>query len=258
MIVHSLQYAGEALIVLPDKGIHQQKVDEHYEFSAQARQHGGGRLSAGAVQATPSGRTASKEARRLQLIQATIRSIARNGLSETTIATVSREANLSQGIINLHFQSKERLLVETLQHVTDEYRDTWERALAQAGPSPAERLEALLNVDYDKSVFDRDKIAVWFAYWSETKSRPTYRKLCAERDRGYDTVLTELVGILIEEGNYGPLDPAVIANGLAAMTLGLWLDLMLNPKDMNRDKARLISRTYLSCLFPQHFHQPGD
>lgn len=209
------------------------------------------------MRATPSGRTASKEARRLQLIQATIRSIAQNGLSETTIATVSREAKLSQGIINLHFQSKERLLIETLQYVTDEYRDTWERALAQAGPSPAERLEALLNVDYDKSVFDRDKIAVWFAYWSETKSRPTYRKLCADRDRGYDKVLTELVGILIEEGNYGPLDPAVIANGLAAMTLGIWLDLMLNPKDMNRDKARLISRTYLSCLFPQHFHQSG-
>lgn len=203
--------------------------------------------------AVPATRTASKQARRVQLIQATIRSIAKHGLSETTIATVSREARLSQGIVNLHFQSKERLLVETLQYVTDEYRDTWERALAQAGPSTAQRLEALLKVDYHRSVFDRDKIAVWFAYWSETKSRPTYRKLCAERDRGYDTILTELVGTLIREGGYGPLDPAIVANGLAAMTEGLWLDLLVNPKDMNRDKACRILLTYLARLFPRHF-----
>jgi AcrR family transcriptional regulator len=210
-------------------------------------------LSASAARAPSPGRTASKEARRLQLIRATIRSIAQHGLSETTIATVSREAKLSQGIVNLHFQSKERLLIETLQYVTDEYKDTWEKALTNAGPSPAERLEALVNVDYDRTVFDRDKIAVWFAYWSETKSRPTYRKLCAERDRGYDKMLNELVATIIDEGAYGPCDPAIIANGLSAMTEGLWLDLLLSPKDMNRDKARLILRTYLASLFPRHF-----
>jgi len=198
-------------------------------------------------------RTASKEARRVQLIQATIRSIARHGISDTTIATVSREAHLSMGIVNLHFQSKERLLIETLQFVTDEYKDTWEKALRHAGPSSAERLDALLSVDYHKSVFDRDKIAVWFAFWSESKARPTYRKLCAERDEGYDAVLTELVAEVIQDGAYGSLDAATIANGLSAMAEGLWLDVLVNPREMNRDKAHKILRTYLASLFPHHF-----
>jgi TetR/AcrR family transcriptional repressor of bet genes len=210
-------------------------------------------MSRAAVRESPPKRTASKEARRLQLIQATIRSIAKNGLADTTIATVSREARLSQGIVNLHFQSKERLLVETLQFVTDEYKDAWERALAHAGPSSAERLEVLLAVDYDKSVFDRNKVAVWFAFWSETKSRPTYRKLCAERDRGYDTILTELVAQVIKDGAYNSLDADLVANGLSAMAEGLWLDLLLNPRKMNGDKARSILHSYLSSLFPQHF-----
>ncbi len=210
-------------------------------------------MSTAAVPETNAKRTASKEARRQQLIRATIQSIAKHGLSDTTVASVAREAQLSQGIVNLHFQSKERLLVETLQYVTDEYRDTWEKALEQAGPSLAERLQALIAVDYHKSVFDRDKIAVWFAFWSETKARPTYRKLCAERDIGYDKVLTQLVAELIAEGDYGPLDPAIVANGLAAMTEGLWLDLLVNPRAMNRDKAMKISQTYLACLFPKHF-----
>ena len=63
-------------------------------------------------------RTASKEERQVQLIKATIRSIARHGLSLTTMATVAKEAKLSQGIINLHFQSKDRLLEETLRYVS--------------------------------------------------------------------------------------------------------------------------------------------
>jgi AcrR family transcriptional regulator len=228
--------------------------DEKHLHNPAAIQHTGVRqMSAVPARAQPFRRTASKESRRLQLIQATIQSIAKHGLSETTVATVSREANLSQGIINLHFQSKERLLIETLEYVAGEYKDTWEKALRNAGPSPAERLEALLSVDYDKSVFDRDKIAVWFAFWSETKSRPTYRKLCAERDRGYDKVVTELVATIITEGHYGPLDPEIIASGLAAMTEGVWLDMLVTPREMNREKARKIARTYLACLFPRHF-----
>ena len=71
-------------------------------------------------------RTAPKEERQAQLIRATIRSIAKHGLSVTTMATVAKEARLSQGIINLHFQSKERLLEETLLHIVGEYREAWQ------------------------------------------------------------------------------------------------------------------------------------
>jgi TetR/AcrR family transcriptional repressor of bet genes len=257
MIIHSLQSKSEANIVTVRYirqvywiGISDEK---HLHSPAADPRPRTRRMSAVSVRAAPSRRTASKASRRLQLIQATIQSIAKYGLSDTTIATVSREANLSQGIINLHFQTKERLLVETLEFVAGEYKETWEKALTNAGPSPAARLQALLSVDYDPSVFDRDKIAVWFAFWSETKSRPTYRKLCAERDRGYDKVVTELVATIIEEGKYGPLDPEIIASGLAAMTEGLWLDLLVTPREMNREKARRIARTYLACLFPRHF-----
>jgi len=145
------------------------------------------------------------------------------------------------------------MLVETLQYVTDEYKEIWERALAKAGPSPAEQLEALLGVDYDKAVFDREKVAVWFAFWSETKSRPMYRKLCAERDHGYDLKLRELVEIIIGEGDYARLDAGIISDGLAAMTEGLWLDFLVNPREMNRERARLTVHTYLTYLFPKHF-----
>ena len=210
-------------------------------------------MSSQPVRSVSAKRTASKEARRTQLIQATIRSIALNGMSDTTIATVAKEAGLSMGIVNLHFQSKERLLVETLKFVSDEYRDTWEKALRNAGDNPAAQLEALVNVDFAPSVFDQNKIAVWFAFWSETKSRPTYRKLCAERDRIYDRKMTELVTTIIQQGGYESLDPDTLTDGLSAMSAGLWLDMLVDPRSMSREKARRACRAWLANVFPHHF-----
>ena len=147
-------------------------------------------------------RTAPKAERQQQLIQATIRSVARNGLSDTTMATVSREAGLSQGIINLHFQSKDRLLVETLRWLSEHYRAAWEKAIEKAGDAPADKLRAMVEIDFRQPVCDRNKLAVWFAFWGESKSRPTYRKICALRDLAYRNEMVQVCEELIEEGGY--------------------------------------------------------
>ena len=66
-------------------------------------------------------RAMPKQARRRQLIDATIVCIAEKGLSGTTMADVTQQAGLSMGIVNLHFQRKEKLLIETLRFISDEY-----------------------------------------------------------------------------------------------------------------------------------------
>ena len=213
-------------------------------------------MSRAALKASPKKRTASKEERQLQLIQATIRSVAKKGLSDTTMATIAKEAGLSQGIINLHFQSKDRLLAETLRHITDEYRTVWEKALNGAGLSPAERLTALVEVYFKMPVCDRNKLAVWFAFWGESKSRPTYRKLCAARDIEYRRELAALCEEQIEEGAYKGLNAMVLATGLTAMAEGLWLDLLISPSSITREQARNICMAYLASAFPRHFSVP--
>lgn len=198
-------------------------------------------------------RTASKEERQRQLIRATISSVAKHGLSDTTMATVSSEAGLSQGIINLHFQSKERLLVETLRHIAEEYRLAWETALSGVGDAPAEKLTALVAVDFRKTVCDRNKLAVWFAFWAESKSRPTYRKICAERDKAYRREIVTVCDDLIHQGGYENIEAETVGACLSAMTAGCWLDLLIRPRSMSREQARQICMSYLATTFPRHF-----
>lgn len=205
----------------------------------------------------PPRRTAPKAERQLQLIRATIRSIAANGLSETTMATVARAAGLSQGIINLHFRSKQRLLVATLHHLADEYRSCWQQAVEQAGDDPADRLAARVAADLTPPVCARDRLAVWFAFWGESKSRPTYRRICAEQDRTDRAGIVRLCEAVIQEGGYEGVDADTVAATLSAMTAGLWLDLLTRPRTVDRARALGICTAYLAGTFPGHFPRPA-
>ena len=168
------------------------------------------------------------------------------------MSTVAKEAGLSQGIINLHFKSKDRLLEETLLYVVDEYRGAWRKALKNSGGSAAERLGAMISVDFHKRICQRNKLAVWFAFWGESRSRHTYRKICADRGQEYKQVLTGLCEEIITAGEYAVSAPQV-ATGLMALSVGLWLDLLLSPTEMSPEQAKEISFSYLQGVFSGHF-----
>lgn len=202
-------------------------------------------------------RTAAPEERRLQLIEATIRCVANRGLAETTISTVASEAGLSQGIINLHFKSKEGLLTATLRYMADEYRAACMQATAVAEVSPAKGLQSFVDLCFSRSICNREKLALWFAFWGERKFRPTYRRICQARDKANDGLVRDMCIRLSEQGDYPDVDPVLVANGLSALTDGLWLDLLVRPETMNREMALRITRSYLADAFPRHFQQPA-
>ncbi len=201
------------------------------------------------------GRKASKETRRLQLIDATIDSLAKRGFSDTTMADVADGAGLSRGIVNFHFESKDKLLVATLQHMAEEYAGHWRAAVGRAGEEAADQLVALVRCDFDRAICTRRKLAAWCAFWGEAKSRPTYQALCGARDAAYKTVMTDLCRQLIEEEAYR-LDAAEMALAIEALLEGLWLRLMMGAEGVTRESARQTAETVLRISFPRHY--PAD
>lgn len=68
----------------------------------------------------PPPRKMSRETRRGQLTEATIEVLAERGFARMTLTEVARKAGLSRGLVNLHFQTKEGLLSETLILLAEE------------------------------------------------------------------------------------------------------------------------------------------
>jgi len=206
----------------------------------------------GKAEVEKKGRKASKETRRQQLIEATIDSLARRGYSETTMADVADGAGLSRGIVNFHFESKEKLLVATLQYMADEYSQHWRAALQKAGDSHAHQLLTLVAADFDRSICNKRKLAAWCAFWGEAKSRPTYQALSSSRDNYYQQVFIDLCTTLKQSGAYG-YEPQVMALALSAMLEGLWLRLMMGTEDTTRETALQAANAFLAAAFPKHY-----
>jgi len=205
-----------------------------------------------AAQANATARLKKKDATRQQLINATVDAIAVGGFADLTLSEVSRRAAVSRGLVNFHFESKDQLLVETLAFLTNEYLQSWQRAVDRAGESPAARLLALVRNDFHSKVCNRKKIAVWFAFRGEAKSRPTYIEVCTKADEAFDRALTELCAGIVADGAYA-IAAGAAATGLRAMIEGLWLEFLMSPQGLTREEALAITGTFLTALFPRNF-----
>ena len=84
------------------------------------------------------------------MIEATIESLASRGYAQTTVTDVAAASGVSHGLVNFHFETKEKLLTETLLYLAAEYRENWKDAMAGAATSPAAQLNALLLADFNE------------------------------------------------------------------------------------------------------------
>ncbi len=198
-------------------------------------------------------RTLPPEVRQQQLIDATIISIAENGLSGTTMATITRQAGLSMGIANLHFESKDKLLAATLAHISSEYNNGQAHILASKEyKSLAEKLQALLEFHFSTNLVQKNKLAIWFAFWGEAKARPTYQRICSRSDVQAEGAIRKFFQEIIDHGKYKAADAELLAVGYTALLDGLWLDLLVAPRRTTRVRAKRVAAQYLASAFPKH------
>ncbi len=194
----------------------------------------------------------AKAEKRERLIRSTMKCIANQGMSSVTMASVTQDAGVSMGLANLHFKSKEGLLNETLAYVHDQYVSGLERIASKQQNSPADHLLEQVKWDFSSKVANRELLAVWFAFWGEAKSRPTYRQVCSERDSLMTDRVQQLCQQLIDEGDYPGYDAEDIAIGLCCLIEGLWLDMLIAPQKVSRERAHRVAVNYLATNFPKH------
>jgi TetR/AcrR family transcriptional repressor of bet genes len=198
-------------------------------------------------------RTASKEVRRGQLIDATISSIAKHGISGTTMTTVTGMAGLSLGIVNFHFQSKQKLFEETLVFLASEHRDHWQKAYRDADLSPEAKLLAIVDAHFHPKICSRKKLAVWFAFYGEAGRRAVYRSLMDDIDDERVEVTTSLLAQLKEATGAAHVDPEAVAYMLETLYDGHCLNILMCPDEFDQDMAKRQIRNYLSMVFPGQF-----
>jgi TetR/AcrR family transcriptional repressor of bet genes len=178
-----------------------------------------------------------RDQRRQELIRATIAVIARRGCSGTTVARVAERAGVSVGLMNFHFSSKDRLFRETFRYLSREYDQIWRRNLAAAPRDPRSRLLKMIESYFDPRIFTREKLAVWFTFWSDAELRDRFRAAAIRLEHRYLEALEEEIARLLAARGQQPGESGAIVAGLSAMIDGYWLQALLDSHRFKRGVA---------------------
>ncbi|PSU44496.1 transcriptional regulator BetI [Photobacterium frigidiphilum] len=181
------------------------------------------------------------EIRRPQLVEATMSVIDEVGLSNASVALISRKAGVSPGIINHYFGGKHGLLEETMRTVLRQLSATSIEHLrvVDSNDVPA-RIKAIVAANFDGYQVDSKVTKTWLAFWAQSMHDGDLHRLQRVNERRLLSHLRyELKQVL-------PAEQALfVAQGIAALIDGIWLRGALNPKGVCPEKAQQIISDYL-------------
>ena len=125
---------------------------------------------------TSSVRGDGEEARRRQLIEATIESLAEVGFAACTLMDIGRRAGVSPGLVAHYFGDKDGLLEATLRHMAGRISRLVSQRLAEAH-SPRARVQAVIDANLAPEEFDRRTASVWLAFWGQVIHSARFRRV---------------------------------------------------------------------------------
>lgn len=188
---------------------------------------------------------------RLDLIHATVAAISRHGLSSLTSAKIAGIAGHTAASINFHFGSKEALLLATLREVSEEFAAELAAVLEEAGSDPLHGLLGIIDASLGRRLSESRKVAVWYAFLSESNARNDYQRICGDRDAAYCQTVMQLCRQLIaDQGLEGWPDAEAVSLGLTGLVDQLWQGILFAGDDFDREAAKRQCRAYLRSVFP--------
>ena len=188
----------------------------------------------------------ASDARRAELLVATIRSLRKHGYLNSTISTISAESGLSRGLISHYFDNKDDLLIEAhkyyLQNVDDFFRhvvsstDGHFRKLFYAVCVPFMRdlgYEQMLLHYFSAAWVLPDVLEMHRNLWGRYRTNIERRIASAARERGLE------------------MDTRMAAITLTQLADGLWLGSAME-NSFTRDECCVILRKWLCDQFGEN------
>src|ERR1700683_1710148 len=191
-------------------------------------------------------------ARRAQLIEMTIDSLAEVGYVESTLTRIGRRAGVSAGLVAHYFKDKDGLLEAPFRSLVARLEQRMRTRLRQTH-TPRGRVQAIIDANLAAEEFDRRTGTAWLAFWGQVPHVERLRRV----QRGYQRrMLSNLRHAL-----RSLLDTAAahsLAAMIAAMIDGVWLRAALsNWIEADSESARALLTTFVDFrLKPHHQNAP--
>lgn len=189
------------------------------------------------------------------LLEATLDSVAEVGIEETTVSAIIERAQLSRGMIHLHFGGKDSLLVAAAAAFSEEYYDEMDRQLARTPGRPVDIIMAVIRADLSPEILNERSVAIWHGFRGAARNNPEISRYSDTRDKRLRHMVRDAFVDLLDSKGLSEDDNAAneITYGTLALLEGMWTDYMTHPNAFNRETAVKIIARFLNGLIPDTF-----
>src|SRR5580692_10844576 len=179
-------------------------------------------------------------ARRTQLIEMTIDSLAEVGYVESTLTRIGRRAGVSAGLVAHYFADKDGLLEATFRSLVARLGARM-RARMQQAHTPRGRVQAIIDANLAAEEFDRRTGTAWLAFWGQVPHVDRLRRVQRVYQRRMLSNLRHALRSLLDTA-----DAHSLAAMIAAMIDGVWLRAALsNWTEADSESARALLTSFV-------------
>ncbi len=178
-----------------------------------------------------------EEARRRQIVETAIETIAAHGYSQASLAEIAKKAGISKGVISYHFDGKEELLDEILRSLLRKPAEFVKERVDSAGTA-LEKLGAYVAANFEFMKSHRVGYVALVALWGQRYGAGDESSLNAE---AYEPSRHYLAHILEEgrkTGEMRPLPVRTTASLVQAAIDGVMLQWVFDEESIDLDVAR--------------------
>ena len=177
-----------------------------------------------------------EEARRKQIIDATLQTIAEQGYTQTSFAEIAKSLGITKGLIAYHFNGKHDLITSAVYTILNR-QGAYIRDRVAEESLASDKLRMYIAASFEYISQYRSQFVALVDLWGSFTS-PDEKKTFSES--AYDPCRAHLKKIFrlgIEQGEFNPFDEQVMASVIQGAIDGIMLQWVFDPKAVDLPEA---------------------
>jgi AcrR family transcriptional regulator len=192
-------------------------------------------------------RTAIDALRRVELIEATLRTISDKGFERTTVRDIAETAGAAVGSVNYYFSGKHELLLAAVAESDARFRRRVREVVEQTD-GHAEKLQCVIDLCFSDDSRDGVDWAVFVDFWAQASRDDSFRTIFEAANSEWIDLLSTILAEGAQAGTLRFSVPAMdVALALAALIDGLALHTRVT-KHVDSATAQRVAKDYVDAL----------
>ena len=178
----------------------------------------------------------SKEQKINGILKNSLKVLAEKGYDNATIADISKESNVSRGLLHYYFTDKEDLVSKVLAASSDDIIQSALKGLQ--GRTPEEVVDNVIESSSDSLENNPDFYAFLFEMWCASRRNDKIKKELIDCSDKVSDAIKKSLDVAIQNGalKINPDNSREISKAILALHDGIAFELLINPSVNLKDK----------------------